>query len=134
VYRVLGDLPENPEDHNTADGRPATRSGSHARLARMVCADLESSTEAERLVLARLLAQRQEELLVRAIHSVLSRQRHPPRTLILAGCSAFLAERAWRRFLQRQPCAIVDLGRELGPDLSAAACAYAVAVLARERS
>lgn len=132
VYRVLGDLPEDANDHDTADGRPATQAHSHARLARMLCTDLDDSTEAERLALARGIADRQEELLCRAIRQAAARLRGPPRTVILAGSGSFVAARAWHR-LAGPPCAMVDLGRLLGPRHSTAACAYALAVLARER-
>src|SRR5262249_4723112 len=52
VYIVLGDLPEDGNDRNTADGRPATRAAAHARLARMRCADAESCSEEETRKLA----------------------------------------------------------------------------------
>src|SRR5262249_6004559 len=42
---ILGPVAEAPDDRNTADGRPATRAAAPARLARMLCADLETSTE-----------------------------------------------------------------------------------------
>src|SRR5207253_4244272 len=48
VYLVLGRIPEDPSDRDTADGRPATRAGAEARVARMICADLETSTADER--------------------------------------------------------------------------------------
>ena len=47
VYLLLGQVAEDPSDSDTADGRPATRAHAHARLARMLCADLESSSAAE---------------------------------------------------------------------------------------
>lgn len=131
VYRVLGDLPDEPGSHDTADGRLATQAQAHARLARMLCADCTETTEAERVALARLVAERQEELLGRALERVVGRQPAPPRTVILAGSGSFVAERAWRRWA-RLPCRTIDLGRVLGPERSSAACAYALAVLARE--
>jgi len=39
VYLWLGDLPEQPDDRDTADGRPATRDAQATGLARIVCAD-----------------------------------------------------------------------------------------------
>src|SRR5262249_41215090 len=49
LFLILGWLPEEPANLNTPDGRPATRAAAHARLARMLCADLETSTEKERM-------------------------------------------------------------------------------------
>lgn len=45
VYLVLGMIPEDPDDRDTADGRPATRKYASARLARMYCADAEMMPE-----------------------------------------------------------------------------------------
>ncbi len=42
VYLTLGELPDDPGDTSTADGRPATRERARDRLARMVCADRET--------------------------------------------------------------------------------------------
>jgi probable H4MPT-linked C1 transfer pathway protein len=131
VYLVLGDLPEQPESTATADGRPATRPHSHDRLARMLCADGESSTEAERLELARLVGQRQVELLADAIRTVAARLPGPPAAVVLAGSGAFVAQRAWE-FVASGPGRVIHLGQLLGPDRSEAACAYALAVLSGE--
>ena len=112
VYRVLGDLSDEPGSYDAADGRPATQVHAHARLARMLCADCTETTESECLALARLVAERQEELLGLALERVVGRQPAPPRTVILAGSGSFVAERAWRR-LARLPCRTIDLGRVL---------------------
>ncbi|AMV29045.1 Hydantoinase/oxoprolinase [Gemmata sp. SH-PL17] len=42
VYVMLGNIPEDPNDRDTADGRPATRKYAAARLARMCGADVET--------------------------------------------------------------------------------------------
>jgi uncharacterized hydantoinase/oxoprolinase family protein len=42
VYVLLGDLPEDPEDRGTADGRPLTQAAAQARMARMICLDRDS--------------------------------------------------------------------------------------------
>ena len=51
VYLIRGEIAEDPENRDTADGRPATKAHAHARIARMLGADLETSTEEERLIL-----------------------------------------------------------------------------------
>jgi probable H4MPT-linked C1 transfer pathway protein len=135
VYLVLGMLPEDPADRDTADGRPATCAAAHARLARMLCADLETSDAGLRLRLARHLRARQRCLLVRALRRVAARLPSPPRTVVLAGSGEFLAELALRdRRLPFKPGGVVSLRRELGEGLSTAACAYAAAVLAAKTS
>jgi probable H4MPT-linked C1 transfer pathway protein len=121
VYLVLGMLPDDPSDRRTADGRPATRDAAHARLARMLCADLETSTKEERLALAARIHERQLRLLREAVGKVAAL----PRTVILSGSGEFLAQE-----LVPPGSLIVSLGERLGPDRSQAACAYALAVLA----
>jgi hypothetical protein len=70
-----------------------------------------------------------------------------PRRIVLAGSGEFLGRRLvkWLKeqkwswsFPQHWPAGsfrprLVSLERKLGPDISTAACAYAVAVLAAER-
>jgi probable H4MPT-linked C1 transfer pathway protein len=131
VYLVLGEAPENSADVDTADGRPATRAQAHIRLARMLCADLETSTEQERQDLAARAAARQTEMIVAAMRHVSSGLSGPPQTVVLAGSGEFVAAKAlaatgWSP-------RVVSLRQEMGETVSAAACACAVAVLAAER-
>ncbi len=132
VYLVLEDLPEQPDRCDTADGRPATNACAHSRLARMLGADLESSTASERLDLAWRMAARQTSLLASAIRTVSARLPGPPETVILAGSGSFLAKRAWREAAGAVDMRIVRLEEQLGQERSTAACAYALAVLAAE--
>ena len=44
VYLTLGDIPPDPKDLSTPDGRPATRAAARDRLARMVGADRDGFT------------------------------------------------------------------------------------------
>jgi (4-(4-[2-(gamma-L-glutamylamino)ethyl]phenoxymethyl)furan-2-yl)methanamine synthase len=132
VYLILGCLPENPDDCNTADGRPATLAAAEARLARMFCADLETSAAEERTELALAAAARQRALLARQLTSVLGRLPSPPRTVILAGEGEFLAGQVVASHQELAGAKIVSLKCELGPAVSQAACAHAVAVLAAE--
>jgi (4-(4-[2-(gamma-L-glutamylamino)ethyl]phenoxymethyl)furan-2-yl)methanamine synthase len=133
AYLVLGDVPEQAADCDTADGRPATRAAAHLRLARMLCADLETSTEDQRLQLARTARLHQVLMLGAALRMVAARMPGPPRTVIRAGSGEFLADRALCSQEWVPPCRVVSLERELGETASAAACAHAVAVLASER-
>lgn len=129
VYLVLGELPEAPADLDTADGRPATRPLAQARLARMLCADLETSTETQRLHLARDVRSRQVRLLQDALNTVIGTLAASPQGVILSGAGEFLARSL---FVRPTELRILSLAEMLGPGLSEAACAYAVAVLAAE--
>lgn len=129
VYLVLGELLEDPADRDTADGRPATRALAHARLARMVCADMETTTEEERVQLAREVRGRQLFLLGDAFKTVAGTLPAPPGAVILSGSGEFLARAL---FTERTEIRITSLAEHLGPALSEAACAHAVAILAAE--
>jgi probable H4MPT-linked C1 transfer pathway protein len=132
AYLVLGQLPEDAADCDTADGRPATREYAEARLARMICADLETSTHAERHDIAVRAARRQVQMIVHALETVTRRLSAAPENVILSGSGEFLAEIAWRGQKSFPSSASISLGEMLGTDISRAACAYSLAVVASE--
>ncbi|MBL8798100.1 MAG: H4MPT-linked C1 transfer pathway protein [Planctomycetia bacterium] len=139
VYLILGKLPENASDRQTADGRPATVAAAHARLARMVCADLESTTEAERRALAMRVGNRQVTLIRQALERVSENLPRPIDRLIVAGSGEFAARAALDLLPEygsrlSSIAEVISLGEKLGPAVSEAACAHAVAVLASEAS
>jgi uncharacterized hydantoinase/oxoprolinase family protein len=132
AYLLLGHQRDDPDDTATADGRPATRAAAEARLARMLCADLETSTEDERRFVAETAANRQLDLIGQALVQVAGRLPGPPRTVVVSGSGEFLATLALNLRTGFADCATVRLSDLLGPEVSGAACAYALAVLARE--
>jgi hypothetical protein len=129
AYLVLGDLPEEPENHLTADGRPATRALAIDRLARMICADrtLFTAHDAERAA-ATISAAQLAKLGIATRQAI---GRTPPDRVILGGQGEFLARRLVQK-LGWQP-EVISLAERLGPAVSACAPAHSVAVLARER-
>jgi (4-(4-[2-(gamma-L-glutamylamino)ethyl]phenoxymethyl)furan-2-yl)methanamine synthase len=132
AYLLLGWIAENAADHNTADGRPATKAAAHARLARMLCADLETSTATEREELANRIFLKQIYSLKWSVERVARRLPEPPRVVITAGEGEFLT---WPLLKQQEAipsCDVVRFGNNLSPEISQAACAYAVAILAEE--
>jgi probable H4MPT-linked C1 transfer pathway protein len=134
LFLLFGHVPEDPSDTQTADGRPATRAAAQARLARMLCADLETSTEDERTRLAQRALLRLVSWLTSAVNVVARRLPGPPQTVIVAGSGEFLVRLVLERQEAFRPCRAVSLAGLLGPALSEAACAYAVAVLASEEA
>ena len=132
VYLLLGWITEDAADHNTADGRPATKAAAHARLARMLCADLETSTIEEREKLVNIVLLKQVTSLQWAVERVAGRLREPPRTVIVAGEGEFLVLPVLKEQKAIPPCPVVRLLETLGAEISRAACAHAVAVLAAE--
>jgi probable H4MPT-linked C1 transfer pathway protein len=134
AYLMLGLIREDPADCHTADGRPATISHAHARLARMVLLDPDTTPTAETLKLARQVLARQCGQILGALGRVLEHRKYYPEVIVLAGSGEFLAQMVLHEFPPgfRPRPSIISLAEVLGPQLSAAACAYAVAVLAAE--
>lgn len=134
VYLILGDLPEQPDDLQTADGRPATRTAAVARLARMICADETEFAEQDAVAAATAAAEAQAELVCDALGRMMRRGgRSRPNLdfpVILSGHGDFLAHRVLRMFGHGGQ--VVSLADQLGPAVSRAATAYALAVLLRE--
>jgi probable H4MPT-linked C1 transfer pathway protein len=127
VYLMLRCLPEDPNDRDTADGRPATVACAHSRLARMMGGDVEITSTSDTHALAERLASRQAEVIRGAVHAVSARLPMAVETVVLAGSGEFVG-----RSLFGEEVAIVSLNAMLGAPISAVACAYAVAVLASE--
>jgi probable H4MPT-linked C1 transfer pathway protein len=119
VYLLLSAVPEDPADRKTADGRPATKAHAHARLARMVCADAESMSLNETVKLA---------------HSVVERLPSLPEMVIVSGSGEFLTLPLLTEQPKLSQCKKKRLSQLLGEEVSRAACAYAVAVLASEQN
>jgi probable H4MPT-linked C1 transfer pathway protein len=133
VYLALGLTPEDPSDHDTPDGRPATRANALARLARMLCSDLESLPTEDVLQLARQIAQRQAALIGSALDRVVHSLPGTVQTVVLSGSGEFLARLVVRQHKSFADSRLVAVSQVLGPDVSNAACAYALAVLASVR-
>jgi probable H4MPT-linked C1 transfer pathway protein len=142
VYTVLGITTEDPDDCDTADGRPARYRHSLARLARMLGGDLETITEDRIMEYAREVKRRQLEMMWESYRTVqieggwVDKSDWHLRHFIVCGSGEFLALECVNRLIDHntQPHAnIVSLSQELGPSVSVCAPAYALAVLATER-
>ncbi len=137
AYLYLGVIPEDPSDTDTADNRPATRRHAQARLARMLCGDADTIPQERITILAERVRQEQVERIRFCTHSVLGRllelgisgKARP----VVSGSGEFLARAALDSSyrLTDDPLSLNDM---LGPEVSACAPAYAVAVLADEAS
>ena len=130
AYLTLDELPEDPDCLQTADGRPATKAAARDRLARSICADRTLFNEADACAAATAIARAQLAKVAVAAQGVLRRLPAAPATVVISGQGEFLA----RQLLDRMQLAveIVSLNEQLGPELSRAAPAHALAVLAQE--
>jgi probable H4MPT-linked C1 transfer pathway protein len=135
VYLVLKMVPEDPVDHDTADGRPAIRAAAHRRLSRMMCADLETTSQRECEQLASMLNLRLCSDIASAICAIAQPLTGPPPTVISSGSGEFLIPMVYRNPLatDMRTGPVRFLSERLGKETSAAACAHAVATLCAEQ-
>lgn len=128
VWLLLGRLPEDPASCDTADGGPATRAAARVRLARMALLEPAELDDGEAVAAARRCADVQTRLVANAIRRVLAAHGRSPLRAVISGHGRALAEAALRRALDELP--IVLLEEVLGPTISRAAPAHAVALVA----
>ncbi len=130
VFLVLEELPERPDDHNTADGEPATREAAHARLARLIGGDVESVAYDEVVTIAR---HARTAITDRIEHALDCQWRRAGRLdrCVLTGEGEFLLADILRRRMPQVP--IECLAERLGPEVSRAACAHAMIELWKKR-
>jgi probable H4MPT-linked C1 transfer pathway protein len=130
VYRWLGLLEEADYTAETPDGRGRSREEAGRRIARMVCADLESLSADEISAIAGHVRDAQIRRIAAGIRQVRRQVGGvAPGLAVTAGSGAFLAAAAARRAgFEVRPLAGV-----IGPDAARVAPAYAVARLLSAR-
>ena len=134
VWLLSGELPEDPMNVQTANGRPATRSAAHDRLARQFCSDRDELSLNEAAAMARSVAARLTSELRRGIQRVIRRLDRPLECIVTSGEGEFLIARALAQMPELQAVPRTSLQSMLGPEHSRAACAFALARLSMERS
>ena len=129
AWLLLGGLPEDPADRDTADAGPATREAARLRLARSMLVEPDEFPPADALVAAERFAAAQARRIAAAIHRVVGRRAGFTAGVVLSGHGEPLARRAIARACPRAKT--VSLGDLLGPAVSRAAPAHALALIAR---
>lgn len=135
VYLILGRFPEEPDITDTADQRPRTIEHARARLARALGGDRATLPNMVLDALAGELNDRMVGGIELALREVTRRvfYKTPVEKVILSGAGEFLVPDALPRVETLSPqVEVVSLGAELGPEVSGAAPAYAVACLLAE--
>ncbi|NOY29131.1 MAG: H4MPT-linked C1 transfer pathway protein, partial [Planctomycetes bacterium] len=118
AYLLLGDLPENAEDFQTADSRSRTKKNAHGRLAHAICADTTLFSNEDGMRSAEAIREAQLQQLEAAAKQVLGRMKSPPETIVVSGQGEFLARQLVERIGKR--VSMVSLAEELGPEISRA--------------
>lgn len=129
AWLVLGSLPEDPLACDTADGGPATCDAARVRLARTMLLDPADFTTTDATEAAAEIAARQATLVAAALDQVARSAGGPPEAAVLVGHGDGLAERAFARAGIRPR--IERLADSVGPGVARAACAHALALVAR---
>ena len=136
AYVVLGLLPEDSDDRDTADGRPLTRDQSLRRIARMLCADRGEVAEDLLVELAWNYRTTVENRLDRWVELSAAWPGWGRRDRVLIAGSGTPILRGWLDRIRPEPIAeaeVIDLADLLSPAVSAALPAHAVARLCDER-
>jgi probable H4MPT-linked C1 transfer pathway protein len=128
-WLLLGELAEDAADRDTADGGPATREAARVRLARSMLVEPADFTAADAVAAAAWAAEVQVRRVAGAVRAVVARQSSPPGSVVLSGHGEPLARRAVARACPG--VATVSLAAAVGPAASRAACAHALALIAR---
>lgn len=124
----LGDIQEHDYTCETADGRGRSRAEAGARLARMVCADMEMLRPEDVTAIAGHVASTQVAQIAAAIRQVQRSLQVPLRVAILAGRGQFLARCAAvrTRLAARELLEVLPYA-DVGIAAPAAAVAYLLA-------
>jgi probable H4MPT-linked C1 transfer pathway protein len=133
VHLLLNHITEAQYTCDTADGRAKTKAAGFARLARIVCADINILAESELLKIAQYIYEQQLNQIRQGLTEVLSSRKEfdTSTPLILTGLGRdFLARKAAEKLGFTQ---IHDLANELGLEFAIATPAGAIAVLLAEK-
>jgi hypothetical protein len=134
VHLILGNITEEEYTTETADGRGKTRREALARLARVVCADIEMLTEQEIVQIARYVHNRQVEQVAEGLSQVYSRTKTLTAEkipLVVTGIGKdFIAKTAAQKVRVDK---VIDLGKLIHNGVVTASPAVGVAWMAASK-
>lgn len=133
VFLLLEELEENPNNCDTANGKPATKTAAAERMARMLCCDTEELRADELIQIARSLADSQRKTIQSAMDRVLLKMESPCEKILLAGRGSFIVRQILTEPNRLKNIEFTDLCELMAEEISESACAYATAQLANER-
>jgi probable H4MPT-linked C1 transfer pathway protein len=131
VHRILNNITEAEYINDTADHRSTSLEDCYARLARMICSDLDLVSKDELNKIAEYIYQKQLELISSEIELLMKEliQRFPdfdtdPQFIVTGLCSDFLVKKALNRLSYTK---ILDFRDITGIPNNVSSSAYAVA-------
>lgn len=135
VHLMLGDLHEDEEDCDTADGRGMSQRWAAARIARMIGADLESMSFDDIMALAQGFADIARGQLVDGISQVAGHHQslgRSPQQIVISGSGSFMAAAALDMALPGVK--VIRWSDMVGEQAATAACAHALVELAQRQT
>ncbi|MBC8224326.1 H4MPT-linked C1 transfer pathway protein [Candidatus Bathyarchaeota archaeon] len=134
IHLILGNIGEGDYTVDTADGREGTRAEAMARLARVICADIEMLGEQEIVDIAKQVYDEQVEQVAGGLKQVYAglkpRLKREPPVVVTGLGREFLAKAAAQRAGFKE---IVDLGDAMGDDAALVSPAVGVALITASR-
>lgn len=133
AYLMLERLFEDADRTDTADGRPFTKDWARDRMARFIGSDRTRFTTSDAVEMAQAVQLEQIDRIGAAVVQVVVRQLGGSvDRVLLSGEGEFLGRQVAAIASCLRGASIVSLADRLGPQISRAACAYAVARLLAE--
>ena len=113
VHLILGNISEEDYTVETADGKGKTKKEAMARLARIICADVETLNEAQILKMAQYVHDKQVEQVANALSQVYGRTKAlwggKPSVVVTGLGGGFLARKAAEKLGFSELCDLEDL-------------------------
>ena len=134
VHLILGNIKEGDYTVETADGRGKTKMETMARLARVICADIDMLSEQEIIGMAQFIYEKQIEQIAEGLRQVYDRVK--PRTCggipaVVTGLGRnFLARKAAEKAGLKR---VIDLAELLGVDVAIVSPSFGVALMAASK-
>jgi len=134
VHLLLNHVKEEDHTVDTADGRGKTKKEAMARLARVVCADIDMLNEQEIIDMARFICEKQVEQIaegLRQVHKRMKQQIQEDIPVVVAGFGRnFLARKATEKAGLNK---VIDLGELLGANAAFVSPCVGVALMVASR-
>lgn len=130
AHLLANNLPEDPKDTDTADGRSFTKTNSARRIAKMLCADQSEIQMSKILSTSQLAIKTQIKWITSALKKHLQRKGKEPKWVSVSGSGESLAKMVIEGFIWKTKPVIHSFSKTFGKENSSAACAYSIMELA----
>jgi uncharacterized hydantoinase/oxoprolinase family protein len=130
AHQLANNLPEDPNNTDTADGRSFKKTNSARRIAKMLCADQNEIPMSKILSTSQLAIKTQIKWITNALKKHLQRKGKEPKWISVSGSGESLAKMIIKSFIWKTEPTIHSFSKTFGEENSSAACAYSIMKLA----